>query len=78
MGYSHRTWCCPFYRSDRKIKINCEPGSVIFPAHRDLSRFAKRYCGSVDGWRDCTLAKEKEREYEEKRLETGGVLPPDL
>lgn len=42
MGYSHRTWACPFYRWDERCKVHCEGGCVAFPDREAAAEYARR------------------------------------
>lgn len=56
MGYSNRTWACPFYTWDERKKIHCEGGCLSFRDREGLAEYANRHCGSTEGWKGCTLA----------------------
>lgn len=56
MGYSHITWCCPFFRWDAKRVVRCEAGRITFPDREAEKSHTKAHCASVDGWRRCSLA----------------------
>lgn len=57
MGYSNRTWMCPFFGWDEKTKIHCEAGRIVFGDDASLRAYAERHCGSITGWKSCTMAK---------------------
>ena len=68
MHYSRRTWCCPFFRFDEKNAVHCEDGSVVkLKDDKLFAEFAERYCGDVDGWKTCQLAKYLKRCYEARK-----------
>ena len=31
MGYSNRTFYCPFFRWDERTRVHCEGGKISFP-----------------------------------------------
>ena len=55
-GYSSKTWACPFLTWDERLKIHCEGGCVAFPDRKAYTEYTDRYCASVEGWMDCTMA----------------------
>lgn len=57
MHYSRRTWCCPFYRYDKKCEVHCEDGSLVRLKDKQVfAQFADRFCGNAQGWRQCQIA----------------------
>lgn len=65
VGYSNRTWACPFFKWDERRKVHCEGGCCAsFPDRKTAQEYATRYCASVDGWRACTMAAALLRYYE--------------
>ena len=70
MGYSNRTWCCPYFGWDEKLCIHCDAGRLKFPDRKAITGYAERYCGDVNGWTKCTVAQELNRYYE--RTESNG------
>lgn len=70
MAYSKRVWACPFYRNDRKGKIYCEGGCVQM-RKRTLDGYAERFCGSVEGWEKCSIARALVEEYERSEADRG-------
>ncbi|MBQ6059425.1 MAG: hypothetical protein IJL39_05160 [Clostridia bacterium] len=71
-GYSSKTWCCPFFRYDKKREVRCEAGAASFATKETFERYTDTYCASVNGWRDCTLAAALVREYDEMEEEDNG------
>ena len=63
-GYSHKTWACPFFKWDEKLRIHCEGGRLALPDQAALRDYAGRYCASADGWRQCSFAGVLLRHYE--------------
>ena len=59
MGYSNKTWQCPFFRWDERLCVHCEGGKVEFP---DMK--VRDYCADNPGWKKCTIASFLERFYE--------------
>lgn len=65
MHYSRRTWCCPYFRSDRKREVRCEGGSrVVLEDGPEFKRFCDRFCGNAKGWEDCAIAQGLTRIWE--------------
>lgn len=65
MGWSNRTWACPYYIGDQKAQIHCEAArGVTLSDRRLMYAYADRYCSSVDGWRRCTMARALNEKYE--------------
>lgn len=58
-GYSHKSWCCPYFKWDNKEAIKCEGGTLKFPDFKTCSQFADQYCASLmgNGWKLCTIAR---------------------
>lgn len=65
VGYSGRKFQCPFFRWDERQKVHCEGGAVCLPVP-ELRRYMDRYCSSLQGWRDCPIAKSLEEYYDRK------------
>lgn len=63
MGYSNRTFICPFYVRDHRDKMRCEGGTVRLADLRSTLRYMNSYCASYD-WERCTLARALEEFYE--------------
>lgn len=60
---------CPYVLTDCKSKrgdlqLNCECGSLRFADKTEYNLFIDRYCGSIEGWKQCTLAKTLNEFYE--------------
>lgn len=56
MGYSHRNWACPYYRSDKPDRVYCYGGTIKFPDRKSLIEYANKYCGKADSWSKCSVA----------------------
>ena len=69
MGYSNRTWICPYFKWDEKTKIHCECGILCFCDNRELVEYAEKYCSDF-GWGSCTLARNRNRHYEKQNVRT--------
>lgn len=63
-GYTHKSWACPFFKWDEKCKVHCEGGCVKFRDRREAGDYQDRYCASVTGWKECTMAKSAVEYYE--------------
>ena len=64
MGYSNRTWNCPFFKWDEKMCVHCEGGRISFPDRKASEEYISRYCASVANWNDCSVASNLLRYYE--------------
>ena len=64
MGYSKLTFCCPYYESNGKQSVRCEGGRLRLPSHALTADYFASYCGDVNGWRRCTVARAITRFYE--------------
>lgn len=51
---------CPYFRSyNAKTKtVNCSGHKLRFRNRIDRLEYTGRYCGCVEGWSGCTLARE--------------------
>lgn len=52
---------CPFIRTNELekrgvCKLSCEHGKLTFHDKDSMRLFIKKYCGSVYGWKECSLA----------------------
>lgn len=65
MGYSNKTFACPFFMWDEKLKIHCEGGCrVAFLDRVGASEYIDCHCGDVNGWESCSIARSLLRYYE--------------
>ena len=64
MGYSNKTWQCPFFRRDERLCVHCEGGKVAFPNMEVRGYYINRYCANNPGWEQCSIASFLERFYE--------------
>lgn len=62
--YSRRNWACPFFKWDECDKIHCEGGKLTFRSRKSIEDYAQKYCGSIEGWKKCTIAESVEMYYE--------------
>ena len=65
MGYSLRTFCCPYYEKDGKRSVHCEGGRIALPNRELTQDYFDAYCGDVTGWKRCTVARAITRFYED-------------
>ena len=65
MGYSQLTFCCPYYESNGKRSVRCEGGRLRLPSRETTTGYFNAYCGDVNGWRRCTVARAITRFYED-------------
>lgn len=64
MGYSNKTFVCPFFSWDERLCIHCEGGRIRFPDRQTAGEYIDQHCASVDGWRSCTVARMLETFYD--------------
>ena len=64
MGYSNKTFTCPFFKWDERLCVHCEGGRPSFPDRKAAQEYIDRYCGGLDGWKDCSIAQNLLRYYE--------------
>ena len=65
MGYSNKTWICPYYIRDYKDHMSCEAGRMALPSVRATQEYMAQYCATYD-WEDCSLGCALTRYFEEK------------
>ena len=70
LGYSNKTWCCPFFKWDEKLCVHCEGGRAVFPDMGARADYINRYCADVLGWKKCSLAGLMAGYYERERERT--------
>ena len=64
MGYSNRTFCCPFFRWDERTRVHCEGGKISFPDPEAALIYIAGHCAEVQGWKECSIAQNLMRYYE--------------
>ena len=64
MGYSNLTFCCPYYETNGARSVRCEGGRIALPNQGLTQAYFEAYCGDVNGWRRCTVARAITRFYE--------------
>lgn len=62
---------CPFLTVDYKDKtgklcIRCERALIKFESGAEWRDFVSRYCGSENGWKACSIAKNTMKHYEKE------------
>lgn len=68
-GYSSKTWTCPFLKWDERLKVHCEGGCCVAFCDREAyTEYTDRYCASLQGWKDCSVAASLLRYYERTEL----------
>ena len=65
---------CPFIIADyfskrNELKLTCEQGKLTFNDRESFMRYVTKYCASVCGWRNCSLAVNLQEYYERKDKE---------
>ena len=63
VGYSNKTFACPFFKWDERLCVHCEGGRVTFPDKAAAQEYIDRYC-AAQGWQACTVASALLRYYE--------------
>ena len=63
------TMYCPFLKVDYKdkkgfLRVRCERAIIDFGTDAERKDYVCRYCGSLRGWRDCTVAQSIMKHYE--------------
>lgn len=64
VGYSNKTFACPFFKWDERLCVHCEGGRVTFPGKEAALEYIDRYCAAAQGWQACTVASTLLRYYE--------------
>ena len=64
MGYSNRTWMCPFFVWDEMLAIHCEGGRLTFKDREQMLEYIDRHCACLQGWKNCSMAISLEKYYE--------------
>ncbi len=59
-----KTYICPFWMWERGRAIRCERCRMDFPDECAKREYAERYCASLDGWQECSIAKALLKFYE--------------
>lgn len=72
MGYSSKTFVCPFFKWDERLRVHCEGGHLAFRDRPETEDYIDRHCADLEGWKGCSLAGSLLRYYErtdaERRL----------
>jgi len=61
---SNITIKCPFYMWHKEDRISCEFGILIARKKAEKDSFVQRHCASLEGHRNCPLAKALYMKYE--------------
>ncbi len=64
MGFSSKTWACPFFKWDERLCVHCESARAKFKDRETMMEYIDKYCASVQGWEKCSLAATLLRYYE--------------
>ena len=59
-----KTWCCPFWQWKKPLEVHCEGGCLVFPDAEARRLYIGRHCATINGWEDCTIAKNLMEYYE--------------
>lgn len=57
MGYSNRTFFCPFFRWDERLGVHGECGRITMPDRKAIVAFQKLSCANQNGWKECPAAR---------------------
>lgn len=52
-----RTYVCPFFMWERGKALRCERCRMDFPDDDAKREYILRYCASLEGWKNCSIAK---------------------
>lgn len=66
MGYSHKTFMCPFYVTDGKMSVTCTCACMRFHDRQSAMEYIDTYCADVMGWEECTVAKAEVRYFDRR------------
>lgn len=64
MGYSNKTWACPFFKWDERQSVHCEGGRISFPDQQAAGEYTGKFCADLNGWERCPIAATLLRYYE--------------
>lgn len=51
-----KTICCPFWKWDAGKSMSCEGCRMDFPDDDTKRDYTERYCASLEGWENCSIA----------------------
>ena len=66
MGYSNKTFVCPFFGWDERLCVHCEGGRLNFRDREAAVDYIDRHCACLGGWQECSLAAALLRQYEKE------------
>lgn len=69
-----KTYACPFWKWENGLSMSCECCRMDFPDKDTKSDYAQQYCASVEGWKNCSVARAL-NEFYEKSGEENGTKP---
>jgi len=61
-----KTWACPYWRWEDKLKVCCEGCSMKFRSVEARENYIDQYCANVPGWEGCPVAVSLGRDYERR------------
>jgi hypothetical protein len=64
VGYSSKTFVCPFFKWDERLRVHCEGGCLSFHDRPEAEDYIDRHCADLEGWKCCSLACSLLRYYE--------------
>lgn len=59
-----RTPDCPYFVSYDGTRVFCSAGKLNMPSRKAWDDYMKKYCCSVCGWQDCSIAATLTEDYE--------------
>lgn len=62
---------CPFYSSDKELRIRCEGACKDFSKKTEMKSYIRQYCANMQGWEHCDIAVLINKKYEHMCVEGG-------
>lgn len=66
-----KTYTCPFWKWEKEKAMSCEGCRMAFPDDGAKREYIERYCASLTGWEECSIAGNLLQFYE--RMEQDGA-----
>lgn len=63
------TYACPYWKWEEKMCSHCEMAVLKFPSAEARREYTSKYCASVEGWCNCSIAKMLNEGYEKEKYE---------
>ena len=71
-----KTWACPFWSWEEKLKVHCEGGNLVFPCMDSRVLFIDQFCACVPGWNNCCIAQNLLAHYENTHAKPAAQAAP--